>query len=281
MQVFVFQAVLDAAGQYHAGPMFTTDGSPSLDIAGEDALDVVLRDQADARIAVARVPLVPACTPRRTSHEHPPRLAVAQLACPSVPQRLVVQYRGEVIQDVKAGDRPRVEVGWPPLDAYATATQVTWMCPESDVIGVLAFSADGGQRWEPVSLPAPPGTILVDLARLPGGADCRLRLTVLRGITRTDVDSGQFALSERGTTAYILSPGSGERLTTDRHVELVGQAYDLQRRREASNALSWSSSLDGVLGKGRRVLVRLSRGRHTITLAVDGKGTANVEVVVD
>jgi hypothetical protein len=63
----------------------------------------------------------------------------------------------------------------------------------------------------------------------------------------------------------ILAPESGYELDRDSTLQLQGQGYWLEERRPEVEALFWSSSLGGALGRGANVEVSgLQTGVHEI-----------------
>jgi hypothetical protein len=86
--------------------------------------------------------------------------------------------------------------------------------------------------------------------------------------------------------ALILGPASGSSISEGSTIRLVGAGTDPQQGPLGSDALSWSSSIDGELGTGRTLEVATaSRGIHTFTLTAtdqDGnQGTASIAVSVE
>ncbi|MCB1055396.1 MAG: hypothetical protein KDD11_07765 [Acidobacteria bacterium] len=81
----------------------------------------------------------------------------------------------------------------------------------------------------------------------------------------------------------ILRPVTGATLPSGLPAVLRGSATDRESGQLTGDALVWRSDLDGVLGTGELTTVRLSAGRHRISLtATDpGGGSASAEVVVD
>jgi hypothetical protein len=72
--------------------------------------------------------------------------------------------------------------------------------------------------------------------------------------------------------AMIHQPLDGAIEAQSAKLCLIGQGYDLEKRRPLFEELSWSS-IDGELGKGARIEVGpLSAGDHVITL-ITGHGS--------
>jgi hypothetical protein len=88
-----------------------------------------------------------------------------------------------------------------------------------------------------------------------------------------DTSDNPFSVANKPPMAVIQSPSSGVIFTAGPKVDLEGSGADLEDGSLGDNALSWASSLDGPLGSGQIVEVKLSPGVHTITLtATDSQG---------
>ena len=81
--------------------------------------------------------------------------------------------------------------------------------------------------------------------------------------------------------AVILQPLENDVL--EPNVVLVGNGWWREEGRPELEALTWSSDLQGDLGRGQQVAVRLERGTHKITLQAgmeDRTGEQSVTVHV-
>jgi uncharacterized membrane protein len=65
----------------------------------------------------------------------------------------------------------------------------------------------------------------------------------------------------------LLAPANGTRYFENETVNLSAVANDLEEG-NISNAISWSSDIDGVLGQGGQLSVNLSAGNHNITAEI-------------
>jgi hypothetical protein len=63
-------------------------------------------------------------------------------------------------------------------------------------------------------------------------------------------------------------------------VSLAAQAYHLEDRKPGLEGIHWTSSLDGSLGMGARILATLIPGQHRITATMKDV-TSDVTVMVD
>ncbi|MEO8634420.1 MAG: PQQ-dependent sugar dehydrogenase [Gemmatimonadales bacterium] len=101
-----------------------------------------------------------------------------------------------------------------------------------------------------------------------------------RGVTTTatiSITVAPFTPGNNPPTVAIASPAPGASVASGTAIILQGGANDPEDGPLSGSALTWSSSLDGVLGTGTtRTVDSLTAGSHTITLqAVDLGGVAN------
>ncbi len=85
------------------------------------------------------------------------------------------------------------------------------------------------------------------------------------------------------TEVFIRTPRWGQYFyTTDLPVTLEGVALSVQG--DFSDSIVWTSNLDGELGRGRKIDVRLSVGEHEITATgTNGKttGAMNTRIIIE
>jgi formylglycine-generating enzyme required for sulfatase activity len=98
--------------------------------------------------------------------------------------------------------------------------------------------------------------------------------------------NGNGELPNQAPTATILSPQSGTTFTAGAPVALKGHGTDPEEGELPDSVLVWSSTLDGVLGRGSEFTVSdLSLGEHGIVFtASDSQGltdSAQVEIVIE
>ena len=83
----------------------------------------------------------------------------------------------------------------------------------------------------------------------------------------------------RAPTATINTPPNNASFTATQPIEFVGSGSDPEDGAIAEAALSWHSSLSGLLGTGRAFSQMLTVGTHRITLtATDSKGASGTAV---
>jgi hypothetical protein len=206
----------------------------------------------------------------------PPRLAQALIAHHAKARTLRVSQWGRVLHERRVKELPAIDVAWPAADVLAGAdASLSWTCADPAVVALWQFSTDG-KRWLPLTLPQPAGSSRVDLRAVPGGKSCRLRLLVSDGVQTHRFDSKPFARKARGWVALLLAPADGSQAAAGAEVELVGQGFETEKRVAEFDKLQWVSSIDGELGSGHRRRVRLSPGKHQITLSVAGRASSSV-----
>ena len=107
----------------------------------------------------------------------------------------------------------------------------------------------------------------------PGDHDITCTATDRGGLTGSDMV--RVRVDNRSpNTPEILSPENGATLSDCQTILFRGQASDREDGFLPGYALTWHSSEDGDLGRGKRVMGRLSIGTHTITLtATDEAGS--------
>lgn len=127
----------------------------------------------------------------------------------------------------------------------------------------------GGEIWEPLSLSVSEPRLNINFAGLAGGDTCRVAVTASNGLRSSRVESGPFRVREKHCVAIILRPVDGETLPPA--VVLVGNGWWREEGRPELEALEWASDVQGELGCGREVTVRLEPGTHCITLRAGSK----------
>jgi hypothetical protein len=81
--------------------------------------------------------------------------------------------------------------------------------------------------------------------------------------------------------ASITTPGSYENFTTVESIGFTGSGSDAEDGLLSGAALAWFSNIDGQIGNGDAVSVRLTAGQHVITLtATDTDGATSTATVI-
>ncbi len=283
MPVLLFQAIALPDGGIHVPPPFTTEGEPSQPGESPADLEIELLDAEDAPLVRHRVGFATPCAvppPGMPAEAAPPRLAQALIAHHAKARTLRVSQWGRVLHERRVKAPPAIDAAWPGAEVLAGAeATLSWSCADPAVVAMWQFSADG-KNWLPLTLPQPAGKSRLDLRAVPGGKACRLRLLASDGVQTQRIDSPAFARKARGWVALLMAPADGSQAAAGAEVELVGQGFEAERRLAEFDKLQWVSSIDGALGSGHRRRVRLSPGKHQITLTVAGKASSSVQLRV-
>ncbi|HEU4888835.1 MAG TPA: hypothetical protein VFV49_13190 [Thermoanaerobaculia bacterium] len=197
---------------------------------------------------------------------------------------------------------PQVSLQPLPSTLLAADTVLRWTATDADG-GALTFSvfysADGGATWRLVDSEIEGFEYRIDdgvpagqnpLRRFAGTKEGLFRVMAFDGFhTATDDLDTLLTVPDWEPRVTIMQP-DGYRVESGRTVYLTGQASDLEDgpipslavltaaaidgREIATNALLWTSSIDGLLGSGPEIRTRsLSVGHHRITLtAQDSAG---------
>jgi len=137
----------------------------------------------------------------------------------------------------------------------------------------------GRERWEPLSLGISEPRLTVDFAQLAGGEQCRVAVTASNGLRSSRVESAPFRVPEKPCAAIILQPINGDEVQPQ--VVLVGNGWWREEGRAETEALTWTSDVQGELGRGQTLAVQLEPGTHRITLhAGSGERTGEESVTV-
>lgn len=145
----------------------------------------------------------------------------------------------------------------------------------------VLYSADGID-WSPLSSTITLNELVVSSEELAGGDNSRIRVLVSDGINSSYSDSNLFSVNKKPPQAFILSP-ENYYYNPDDNLFFQGLGYDVDDGQIKGDQLVWTSSIDGVLGKGEYLLTSLSAGIHTISLTVrdsdDMSGNASIKVI--
>lgn len=151
---------------------------------------------------------------------------------------------------------------------------VLFAADEIPVLHQVYFSNDDGKTWRLVAsgLTEPDANIRV--ADLPGGPNCRFQVRTTDGYNVTAQTGQRLELGDKLPLAEINAPRSGATAYQRAGVLLIGRGYDREDGLLGDDRLHWSSSIQGDLGTGRKLVVRdLKPGKHRITLiARDSEG---------
>ena len=189
-------------------------------------------------------------------------------ASPNAPTvQLLAPNGGEVL------DQATVEVSWSASDGDA-----------DPLLFVVQFSADGGGTWTTLESGWPSTSVEIDRGALAGTTDGRFRVQASDGLlTATDDSDGAFSVADNMPEIAILQPDNGELFFDGQALVLEAMTLDPEDGALAGAALTWSSSLDGVLGTGTPVTLAvdsLTEGLHVLTLTAQDSAANVVQTSV-
>jgi len=264
MRAMTFAGTLHDDGRFELEPGFIVEGKPA---PNEGDLEVVVLAGDDKPVATSRLVLETLCgIPRQTDDHIALRSAFGLIAFPEGASGLRVVHRRKILLTLR-GPRTSAKftAEWPePESTLAERQHVRWRASVEGCRAALGYSHDDGRTWIPVSLPSVQGEILAALTGLPGGEKCLFELIATDGFTTTRLRSPPFKVAQKGWVLWILVPAADAVIDSD-VVSLAAQAYQLEKRRPGFDAIEWTSSIDGRLCSGARLVTTLSPGTHRIT----------------
>lgn len=194
--------------------------------------------------------------------------------------------RGVMGKRAVSRNAPTVRIAQPANAGKGEARRVvTWEWRDADgdsLTADLFFRAGPSQAWLPLASGIKTNRAVVDDRLVPGSRQAQIRVRVSDGVHTAVADIEGVNIPDKMPEVSILTPQPGN---VQNSVELIGTGYDAEDGMLADSSLTWTSSRDGMLGRGRRVIAsKLSSGRHILTLTgTDShgkKGTHRVTVTV-
>ena len=150
----------------------------------------------------------------------------------------------------------------------------------------VQYSPDKGEHFVGIANNVRGQQLLLDPQLLPGGSDVQLRVLATDGLNTAEAVVGPFLVPRKAPTVEIVSPPKDPMLlvAAGRSVTLLGTGESPDDGVMPGQRLRWDSDLQGELGAGLNIEVRLTEGLHTITLTGEDKAgvpaTAEVQVQV-
>src|SRR5450830_953008 len=155
---------------------------------------------------------------------------------------------------------------------------IGWTVTDADSATRTAkvFYAPDGFHWRQLARQAQSDSVTVDFDQLPGAAGtARIKVVVSDGANSAAAVSEPFSVARKvPQDVQILAPLANAAYPRDTEVQFEGTAYDIDDGMLDDAAVTWRSSLDGVLGNGAFVATTgLRPGTHAITMsATDSDG---------
>ncbi len=170
---------------------------------------------------------------------------------------------------------------------------LSWGVTDDDspeIYSSVQYSPDGGQHF--ISLTGNmenASALTIDPMNLPGSTQGILRVTVSDGFNTGEATVGPFAVPRKKPMVVIAEPVPASKdqpvvAGEDRPVTLVGYGSSPDDGVLPGDQLQWSSDVQGRLGTGYNLDVRLKAGRHVITLTgidrLGVPGVAQIPIIV-
>jgi hypothetical protein len=146
------------------------------------------------------------------------------------------------------------------------------------------YSPDAGTTWYQVGETT--GTSdTEDFTMLPGSSNALIRVDVSDGVNTGSATSVPFSVVKKMPSSIaITTPQAGYAQASVDPVYLSGSAFDADDGFLTGAALAWKSDIQGALGTGSPLSVKLNPGTHNITLTgTDSDGnaiSASVSVII-
>jgi hypothetical protein len=130
----------------------------------------------------------------------------------------------------------------------------------------VAVTYDDGDRWQRLRLGFRGSTFEFDPADLAGGDRCRFRVYATDGFNTSYADSETFSLPVKPPLIVLLDPEDGTTVPAAEPVHLEVEAISPRFGSLEGEAIQWESDLQGPLGTGRELWVKLTEGEHRLTV---------------
>lgn len=228
-------------------------------------------------------------TPYCTEGQIYPVLAVrGKIPFPTATRTVRFYRDGVLIHEINVSEAgPDIRLTWEPPQSVRGKQTISWIGehPESQPLQYfLRYTHNDGKTWVRVGLRTDETKQQVDFDELPGGDRCRVGVVATDGVNTVIAESKSFSVPIKSCEAIILAPEDGATFAPDEMVLLRGQGFYLEENRAETEALVWTSSKDGELGRGMTVQIpRLSPGTHRITLTAStgeraGEATVSIQI---
>ena len=198
-------------------------------------------------------------------------------------------HEGLPLDEIRVSERgPELRLAWRPPQEPAGRERITWEASHPEGLPLqffVRYTHTDGQRWLRLGWRTDTRMAEVDFGQLPGGDRCRLAIVATDGVNTTTAESSTFRVRVKPCRAMIFAPAEDEMTVVGAPVMLRGQGYYLEEARPETEALAWTSSRDGDLGRGT-LLTWSPRvaGEHRVTLAAgtgDRQDTTAIRILVE
>ncbi len=149
---------------------------------------------------------------------------------------------------------------------------ITWAATDgdSDPLTYRIFhSPNNGNTWIPISPAVTQTSYQISTSALQGSETSLIQVVASDGFNiGQDESDAVFKVADKPPTARIIKPENETQFNIDDIILLRGRGTDLDDAILPETAYNWISSLDGYLGNGHTLTVKLKPGTHQITLTV-------------
>jgi len=253
--------------------------NPAPPVPGEYLLE--LRDAAGTLLSQVPFALITPSPDPPCSAPRPGRIRLAVLADEQI-REITVRHNDQVLSTRTASPRhPELTILRPRGGEALTGAVVRLQWEASDPDGdpltyTVQFSADGGDRWEVLDLDLSSTWCDVDLRRLKGTSQGRIRVIASDSFNSSTAVSDLFTVRNHAPEIRVTSPPADSLFSGRQVIRFAAVAQDREDGSVTGTNLVWTSDLDGPLGTGEvlhREAADLSRGTHRITVtATDAAG---------
>jgi hypothetical protein len=208
---------------------------------------------------------------------------------PAATRLVRFSHEGLLLHELRVSERgPELRLTWRPPPEPTGRERITWEAshPEDRPLQFFVrYTHTDGARWLRLGWRTDAHAAEVDFAQLPGGDHCRLAVVATDGVNTTTTESRTFRVRVKACRAMIFAPGEEARAVVGVPLLLRGQGYDLEEARPETEALAWTSSREGDLGRGTLATwTPRAAGEHRVTLTAgvgDRQGTAAITIRVE
>jgi hypothetical protein len=179
--------------------------------------------------------------------------------------RLIVEYEGKLIEDVGLSAEPvPLSAKAHVLDGAVPMVRVEWSLPteEAHTPVFVRASSDNGLSWTAFNVPSGATQLDVDPASLPPGEGCLVEVLAGAQLHTTSWRSERLSVATGRDELLVLQPRGDISMAHGEEIALSAVSTYGAGYRECI----WSSDRDGDLGTGGYRVVRLSPGRHRLTV---------------
>jgi hypothetical protein len=202
-------------------------------------------------------------------------------------REITLSYKGVLLGQVDASASvPSITVNSPAggenLDHPFTISWTGADLDEGPLYYNVYYSPDGGSAWKSLTGNIITTSITVDPAGLPGTTNGKIKITVSDGFNVSQgISNGTFSIPFKAPVPSIQTDPQGPSIPYSTTLKLASHIYDPDDENSYALTYTWTSSLDGLLGKTPRIeTANLTEGIHLISLIVtDTQGLTGTQSI--